>query len=694
MSVHSIQIELEGLITLLARNLYADPDVFLREMLQNAHDSITKRRELADMGAGEAVPPGQIRIAIDRDAQALRIHDNGSGLTEQEIHDYLATIGRSGTDELRQQLRVGRDDGRGSVRERAIDLIGQFGIGLLSAFIVADEVEVVTRASGASGYRWRSTGSRDYSVEPADKREVGTTVVLRLRPTKARYLEHGRLARIVRRYADFLGVPVFIDEPDADRGSDEATEAEDGGGEVPVNAVHAPWHREHDDEHQRRHAVADFWDRRFPDEVALDVLALSDSFHYIDPERPEQPRHAQVHGVLAITDRHVPDVNTRGTVDLYISRMFICSGNRDILPPWARFIQGVLECDGLLPNAARDNVVRNAALEALGQHLGQRIIAWLSELSSHHPERFKRIMRWHSYHILAMSVQDAHDDFFRAIADMVPLSTDRGPLTMPEYLQAMADAPEVPSVNLPGQKGGEDETAVARGQAVYYITESGSARQYFMLCAARGLRVFDCGEPFAERFLFRYRDSWPERVHLRQLDIAQSAAIFSPLEEAESERFQALALAYKQLFADGRVLVRIERYAPTEIPAVITEARDSRSRRQMQDLVVNPTVPGFLRDMVTDFLEQREDPVTLHLNADNPTVQRLAAGTLGEATSRVALMTLHNNAMMLAGRSLPGDAMRAMFAQYNELIDLVLSQGEELVRYRAEAAQPAVEDRS
>ena len=152
---HEVKIDLQGLIRLLAKNLYAEADVFVREMIQNAHDSI-KRREAIE---GDSAPPGFIRFRTNPETGTITITDNGSGLIEQEIHDYLATIGRSGTGEFRQELiRQGR--------HAEVTLIGQFRIGLLSAFVVAHRVEVETLSihSDNPPWRWVSEGQRDYEL--------------------------------------------------------------------------------------------------------------------------------------------------------------------------------------------------------------------------------------------------------------------------------------------------------------------------------------------------------------------------------------------------------------------------------------------------------------------------------------------------------------------------------------------------
>ncbi|HEY1640313.1 MAG TPA: ATP-binding protein [Streptosporangiaceae bacterium] len=364
----TFQIQLEGLIQLLAQNLYADPDVFLREMIQNAHDSIVCRAEQAGE-RGEQAPPARIQVVADAGRREIRIRDNGSGLTDAEIDGYLSTIGRSGTGELRQQ--VAQAD-----RGRAVELIGQFGIGLLSAFIVADRVTVLTRSAGPEALRWESDGGRNYTVAPAQRSETGTTVILHVTPEHSHYLDRSRLESIIRTYADFIGMPVYV--------NDDAS---------PANAVTAPWHRGYDSGQDRAAAYHDFWEHRFSGERSLHVFAVDETFEWPDAARPGGRGTGRVRGVAA-------------------------------------------------------------AQEALGT----RIVAELTELSRASHSRFLEIMRWHAYHILAMSVQAEHEDFFRAVADLMPLESDQGPVTIPGYL---ATAPQR-----------ADGTRL-----VYYIIERGSANQ-------------------------------------------------------------------------------------------------------------------------------------------------------------------------------------------------------------------------
>jgi molecular chaperone HtpG len=466
-------------------------------------------------------------------------------------------------------------------------------------------------------------------------------VTLQVSPAHSRYLERGRLESIIRTYADFIGMPVYVND-DGD----------------PVNAVHAPWHRKYPTENDRDLAYRDFWSRKFADEHALHVFAVDESFRWPDAEQPGGEGTGWVRGVLAITDRHVPDVNARGTVDVYVSRMFIGAANREVLPSWARFLQGVIECNELTPNAARDNVMRNGALAAAQKVLGQRIVRELTELSLRQRDRFIDIMRWHSYHVLAMSVQDEHEEFFRAVANLMPLESDQGPVTIGEYLLT---APERPDGS----------------RTIHYITERGSANQFFLLASARGIRVINCDEPFAERFLEKYARTWPQRVRLTRMDLAGSQAIFEPLPPEERAWFAGLERACADLLPARQFVARVSKFLPEELPAVLTETRDSRNRREMAQVASHLAVPAYLRNLVQGFLEEEPEQLTLHLNAGNPTIRKLAARhDLADEVSKHALVALYNNALMLLARSLPVDTVQTMVAQQNQVIALLLSLAE------------------
>ena len=636
----SFQIQFDDLIQSLAFAYESTrPDVFLRGLIQNARDSTRRRAEVA-AERGEPEPPAaRIQIVVNPAEREIQIHDNGSGLTREEIEEHLLSIGWS-IGELNRRIAL-------TELSRPEDLIDQFGIILLSTLIVADRVSVVTKAAGHDALHLEFSRDLIYTLKPGQRKRPGTTVTLHMNTDQSLYLDRMQLESIIRTNADFIGIPVYINDD---------TE--------PVNAVMAPWRRSYRSERERNSAYHDFWERHFPNETSLHVFAADDGFSWPDTSRPTGVRKGRVRGVLSIMDRRVDDVNVRGAVDVYMNGMLVAAGSRDLLPPWARFIQGVIECNELTPTAARDNVVHDTALMAAQQALGQMILRELTDLSRLSHRRFIEIVQLHSPYLLAMSVQSEHEDFFRTIADLILLDSDKGPITLPEYLKSA-----------PIRSSGS--------RLVYYITGHSLASQYFLLAAARGIHVLNCAEPFAEPFLRRYARTWPDRVSLSRLDIADSPMLFKSLTDEEAEGFARLGTAYQSVLPDLRYRVRVGRFRPTELPAVLTEPREgSKGERDMVRFAEDSAVPQLFRDLLSRFSAEESEQVTLHLNADNAIIQKLASRSdLRDEVSRQALVSLYNNALLLQARPLPVDTAQKMLVQSNRVIELLLSLAEERAQF-------------
>ena len=201
MEKHQFSLHLPGLIKLLAEHLYSTKDVGIRELIQNAHDSCVRRR----LEEGDAAYRPRIDLAIDPARHSLTIRDNGSGLTSEEITNYLATIGRGYTRELREELEF-------CSPSEAAELIGQFGLGFLSTYLIASEVTLTTRSfHGNKPLRWHCVGDENYELAPGSRDEVGTTIELRIKPAASFLLQENVLIETVRRYADFVPTPVYLE---------------------------------------------------------------------------------------------------------------------------------------------------------------------------------------------------------------------------------------------------------------------------------------------------------------------------------------------------------------------------------------------------------------------------------------------------------------------------------------------------
>lgn len=618
--------ELRGLIRLLAKHLYANEDVFVRELIQNAHDAINRRREIHK----ENAPAGVIRVRVDKDAQTITFTDNGAGLTEQEIHDYLATIGKSGTDEFRQDLMK-------HGRQASVNLIGQFGIGLLSAFIVSKRVllETLSCHSGNSAWQWESSGDKDYVLAPGLRDEIGTSVTLYISDEYRDVLDLDFLRNSIRKYADFLPVEIYLNDEEA-----------------PVNSINAPWHKTFSKKADEIQELLVFIARRFPGEYPLEVIPI----HIRTTFRAD--------GVLYISDRSIPFVETSGQVDIYQSRMFIQASNNEILPAWAKFVRGVIDSPDLTPNAARDAVQRDGVFNAIKESLGKAIVDHLKQLARENPHHFQRVMLWHQYHIKGMALTD--NEFFKEIADLVPFDTNQGVCSLQAYLER---APVI------------DER-----RSLVYFNERGSALQYYMLCNAKGLLVINASLAFEENFLKRYVQLHPE-IRLHQINIAESEFIFEKLDDRELPQFRQLELVFEALIGNElNVKPRVVRFRPDSVPAVVTLSPDAKALMELQATRDNWRVPESVREIVGKVLEERPLPLTLYFNANNSIIQQLSRMNLHSTAATRSLTAIYNNALLLARheeRIHPRDAEK-MVHGFNEVINLFIAQTAELEQMRGQ----------
>jgi molecular chaperone HtpG len=626
---HTVKIDLPGLIHLLAKSLYAESDVFIREMIQNGHDSIQRRIE----AEGEQAPAGIIRIVADHAAGTLTFTDNGSGMTESEVHTYLATIGRSGTDEFRKQLLA-------SGRHMDVTVIGRFGIGLLSAFVAARRVVVETRSivPDSLPYRWISEGQSEYELEPGSKAEPGTSVTLYIADDHWDMLDESQLDRAVKKYADFIPVGIYLNDAKAT-----------------VNAVNAPWHRNYPSDDQR---LAEYWtfaNRRFPD-LPLEVIP-------VDVHGP--PR---VQGILYISDQHVPDIASAGLMDIYQARMFITAGNRDLLPSWAKFVRGVIDSPDLSPTAARDAIQQDSASRSVREKLGQVIVDHLRGLARRDPQKFERLVHLHAYHVKGMAVQ--HDDFFDAICDLVPFETNRGLMTLRSYLDQ--------SPKIVGQ----------RQSTIHYFSERGSATQFYMLCNAKELLAINASYVFDQEFLRKYADRHAD-VRLHLISVAGSDFLFEPIKADVAQGFRQLERDFEATMPHPHSRAQTVRFAPATLPAVTVLTKEARAQREWQEFKESAVVPEFVRKVVNDVLGDKPHvPVVLQLNAENTTVQELArmAGTPLAKTEeyKVAVLAVYNNAILLAQHLMTPENAQAAFGSSNKIISLLIKQTEQFRQTQAQ----------
>jgi molecular chaperone HtpG len=367
------EAEVKQLLQLMIHSLYSNKEIFLRELISNASDAADKLRftALGDDALYEGDADLKIRIEFDKNARTLTITDNGIGMTRDEVRENIGTIARSGTRRFFESLTG--DQAKDS------QLIGQFGVGFYSSFIVADKVTLETRKAGTTaehGVRWESGGEGDYTLETIDKPERGTQVTLHLREGEDEFLDGWKLRSVVRKFSDHISLPIVMLKEsygEEKEGEEKLVEWET------VNSASALWAKNRDE-------ITDEQYNEFYKHVSHDF------------QEPLARLHSRVEGtneytLLLYLPAHAPfdmwDRDAKHGVKLYVRKVFIMEGSEKLMPRYLRFMRGVIDSDSLPLNVSREILQEDKLLEKIRSGAVKKVLGLLEDLAKNEPEKYR-----------------------------------------------------------------------------------------------------------------------------------------------------------------------------------------------------------------------------------------------------------------------------------------------------------------
>ena len=372
----AFQAEVAQLLQLVTHSLYSNPDIFLRELVSNASDACDKLRfeALNDATLYENVPELKVRVSFDKAAKTLTIADNGIGLSQQEAIDNLGTIAKSGTRDFVSKLS--------GDQKSDSQLIGQFGVGFYSGFIVADSITVESRRAGlptSQGVRWSSTGTGEFDVSEIERAERGSSVILHLKDDAVDYLNAWKLKGIINKYSDHISLPIEMEKEEWKEGENDQPGGMVFTGEwETVNQAAALWSRAKKDITQEQY-----------DEFYKQIS--------YDHEAPLTTTHNRVEGgteytqLLFIPAKAPMDLFNRekaAGVKLYVKRVFIMDDAQALLPSYLRFVKGVVDSSDLPLNVSRELLQESRAVKAIREGNTRRVLSMIEDLAVNEPEKF------------------------------------------------------------------------------------------------------------------------------------------------------------------------------------------------------------------------------------------------------------------------------------------------------------------
>ena len=358
------QAEVKQLLDLMIHSLYSNKEIFLRELISNASDAIDRLRfaMLSDESLHENDSELQIRVAYDKDARTITVTDNGIGMGRDEVAEQIGTIAKSGTREFFQSLT--------GDQQKDAHLIGQFGVGFYSAFVVADKVTLTTRRAGLApeeGVRWESNGQGEYTLETVEKPVRGTEVVLHLREGEDELLDGYRLRSIIRKYSDHITVPILMKVEDKDKEEEER-----------VNRASALWTRP-------KNQISEEEYTEFYKHIGHDF------------DEPLAYVHSRMEGtqeyilLLYIPSRAPFDLwnrDSRHGVKLYVRRVFIMDDAEQLMPTYLRFVRGIVDSNDLPLNISREILQHNRLIDTIRSNAVKKILGLLTDLATREKEKY------------------------------------------------------------------------------------------------------------------------------------------------------------------------------------------------------------------------------------------------------------------------------------------------------------------
>jgi molecular chaperone HtpG len=433
------QAEARQLLDLMVHSVYSNKDSFLRELISNASDALDKLRLEAYRNKDLDVDTSDLHIEIDVDkgARTLTIRDNGIGMTRDEVIGLIGTLAKSGTAELRQQLREAKNEAASE------ELIGQFGIGFYSSFMVADKVELLTRKAGESeATKWESSGEGTYTIESVEDAPQGTAVTLHLKPEDTEdelhdYTSEWKLRSLVKQYSDFIAWPIRME---VERREPAASDEEDAGGEEVVtietetlNSMKALWARPKDEVSEEEYKefykhIAHAWD----DPLEVIVMKAEGTFEY---------------QALLFIPSHAPfDLFNRDAqigVQLYVKRVFIMGDCDQLMPEYLRFIKGVVDAQDLSLNVSREILQQDRQINAIRRRLTKKVLSTIKELQSERPEDYRTFWTQFGRVLKEGLLSDAdNQETLLQISSFASTHSEEDATTLAGYVERMKEGQE------------------------------------------------------------------------------------------------------------------------------------------------------------------------------------------------------------------------------------------------------------
>ena len=509
----NIKISSENMMPIIKKWLYSDKDIFLREIVANGIDAITKYRKLVNMGeATESEEEYCVKISVDKKAKTLTVEDNGIGMTGEEVENYITQIAFSGASDFLQKYEKAGGDG----------IIGHFGLGFYSAYMVSENVEIFTKSyKDSPAIHWESDGNATYSIEECEKEGRGTKIVMHIDAEEKEFLDESNIKNLVKKYCSFMPFNVYVNYKGD--GKDE-----------PLNStlpLYAKQPKECSDEDYKKFYTDTFLD--FEEPIFWVHLNMDYPF--------------RLKGIL-----YFPKVKNkleleRGKVKLYCNQVFIADNIKEVIPEYLMLLNGVIDCPDIPLNVSRSFLQNDRQVQKISKHITKKVADKLVSLFKNDREKFESCWDDVANFVKFGCIKD--NDFYEKVKDIIIYKNIDGKFSsIPELIGAE-------------KAEGEEKTP----KTVYYVSDEHQQAQYIKLFKDQGLSAILCDNFIDPHFLSFIEYKSPDKIKFMRID----ADVDGALKSGDGAEDSVLVDIFKNTIGDDKLTVKTEKLKNESVPAVI-----------------------------------------------------------------------------------------------------------------------------
>ncbi|MFS8892640.1 molecular chaperone HtpG [Synechococcus sp. O70.1] len=605
----AITVHTENIFPIIKQFLYSDREIFLRELISNAADAIAKLKMAKLAGEVTEPPEPEIVIALNKEAKTLSVSDTGIGMTAEEVKKYINQVAFSSAEEFIQKYK---DKGADQV------IIGHFGLGFYSSFMVAQRVEIDTLSyqPGSTPVKWSCDGSPNFTLSDSQRSAIGTTVTLYLTPDSEEYLDPSRIRELVRKYCDFIPVPIKLN------------------GEV-INRQKPLW-------------------KISPSELKDEDYLEFYRYLYPFQEDPHFWVHINtdypfiVQGILYFPKLR-PDIDpTKGQVKLFCNQVFVQDNCEEVIPKFLLPLRGAIDSPDIPLNVSRSFLQNNRTVRRIGDHIAKKVADRLNELYREDYEKYVRV--WPDISLFMKFGAMNSDKFFAQIKDILIFRVAGSPADKPEYVTL---------------KEYLERTREKQNKRVYYATDEAAQSAYIDLHRSQGLEVIMLDSWIDSHFSsFLEREYREEGIQFKRVDSELDEALINKDKAAElvdpltqKTRSEKLVDLFRQALGKEKLQIKAEALKSESVPAMILLPE---TLRRLQEL------NAILQQKPMEFLEEH----TLVVNTAHPLIQNLQAlAEEGRDPELVNLICNHiYDLALITQKSFDPAAARAFVQRSNEVL--------------------------